>query len=144
MAIPGRISLITLGVRDLASATRFYQAVGFALSPASVAGEVSFFHTAGSILALWGSAALAADVGLAEPPADRFRGVAMAINVETPAAVDAALADAEAAGGLVVKPAVAAEWGGYSGYFADPEGHVWEVAHNPHWPLDERGLPQLP
>jgi predicted lactoylglutathione lyase len=68
----------------------------------------------------------------------------VAINVGSRAEVDAALADAVAAGGTVPKAAAATEWGGYSGYFADPDGHLWEVAHNPFWPLDERGLPQLP
>jgi uncharacterized glyoxalase superfamily protein PhnB len=68
----------------------------------------------------------------------------VAINLGSRAEVDAALADAVAAGGTVAKPATATEWGGYSGYFADPDGHLWEVAHNPFWPLDERGLPQLP
>jgi catechol 2,3-dioxygenase-like lactoylglutathione lyase family enzyme len=144
MALPARISLVTLGVADVAAATRFYEAIGFERSSASVDGAVSFFATAGGVLAVWGTADLAADAGLAPPPADRFRGVALAINLESRSAVDAAFADVEAAGGLVCKAPVASEWGGYSGYFADPDGNVWEIAHNPHWPLDERGLPQLP
>jgi catechol 2,3-dioxygenase-like lactoylglutathione lyase family enzyme len=144
MAVPARISLVTLGVADVAAATRFYEAIGFERSSASVEGEVSFFRTAGGLLGLWGAADLAADAGLGPPPADRFRGVALAINLESREAVDAAFADVDAAGGLMVKGPVATDWGGYSGYFADPDGNVWEIAHNPHWPLDERGLPQLP
>ena|SRR5438105_4149254 len=145
MGIRGRISLVTVGVRDLATTTRFYESLGFELSSASVTGEVSFFRTAGAILALWGAADLAADAGLTAPPSlDRFRGTAYAINVESPAEVDTAIDAAERAGGLAVKRGTATDWGGYSGYFADPEGNLWEVAHNPFWPMDERGLPQLP
>jgi catechol 2,3-dioxygenase-like lactoylglutathione lyase family enzyme len=144
MALPSRISLVTLGVADVVAATRFYEAIGFERSSASVEGEVSFFRTAGCLLAVWGAADLAADAGLALPPPDQFRGVALAINLESSAAVDTAFADVEAAGGLVCKAPVATDWGGYSGYFADPDGNVWEIAHNPHWPLDERGMPQLP
>jgi predicted lactoylglutathione lyase len=147
MAVPGRISLVTIGVRDLDAVTRFYEAMGFELSEASVRGEVSFFRTGGAVLALWGAAALAADAGMAgvaEPKVENFRGVAYAINVASREEVDEALASAEAAGGVVTRPAEATDWGGYNGYFADPEGNAWEVAHNPHWPLDERGLPLLP
>ena len=144
MVFPARISLVTLGVRDLDALTTFYQAIGLELSGASVAGEVSFFRTGGAILALWGVADLAADAGLPAPSLQNFRGVAYAINVESREEVDAALATVEAAGGLVTKAAVATDWGGYNGYFADPEGNVWEVAHNPFWPLDEKGLPILP
>jgi predicted lactoylglutathione lyase len=153
MAVPGRISLVTIGVRDLAAMTRYYEAIGFELSDASVAGEVSFFRTGGAILALWGVAELAADAGLdaglavphvGETGAGDFRAVAYAINVAAREEVDDALASAEAAGGVITRPGEATDWGGYNGYFADPEGNVWEVAHNPHWPLDERGLPLLP
>lgn len=136
--------MVTLGVRDLDALTGFYEAIGFELSSASVAGEVSFFRTGGAILALWGVADLAADAGLPVPPLENFRGVAYAINVESPAEVDEALVSAEQAGGVVTKAAVATDWGGYNGYFADPEGNVWEIAHNPFWPLDDRGLPTLP
>ena len=144
MAVHPAISLVTLGVRDLDATTRFYRSLGFELSSASVEDEVSFFRTQGAILALWDIADLAADAGLSEPSLDGFRGAAYAINVDSPGAVDDAIATAEAAGGLAVKGGTATDWGGYSGYFADPEGNLWEVAHNPFWPLDERGLPQLP
>jgi predicted lactoylglutathione lyase len=138
------VSLVTLGVRDVAAATRFYENLGLERSPASVEGEVSFFRTGGAILAVWSAAELAADARLTDGAPSGFRGVALAMNLGSPAAVDAALERARHAGAAVPKPAVATDWGGYSGYFADPDGHLWEVAHNPGWPLDERGLPQLP
>jgi predicted lactoylglutathione lyase len=143
MPIPARVSLITLGVRDVRASTAFYTALGFEPSSASVDGEVTFFRTAGAILTVWGRDELAADAN--QPAAaDGFGGTAVAINLDSRAEVAAAIAAAVAAGGTVPKPATATEWGGYSGYFADPDGHLWEVAHNPFWPLDERGLPQLP
>jgi catechol 2,3-dioxygenase-like lactoylglutathione lyase family enzyme len=142
---PARISLVTLGVADLVVATAFYRALGWSqVLPATE--DVSFFRTAGALLSLYGLADLAADAGIeAQPvPAGLKAGRSIAINLESPAEVDAALAAAEAAGGLVVKPGQKVFWGGYSGYFADPEGNLWEVAHNPFWPLDERGLPVIP
>lgn len=145
MPVPAAVSLVTLGVRDVAAATAFYDALGFPLSPASVPGEVSFFRTAGAILALWGRAELRADAHApSAPETSAFRDTALAINVESREAVDDALATAETAGGRIGKPAAATEWGGYSGYFVDPDGHYWEVAHNPFWPLGADGLPQLP
>ena len=77
-------------------------------------------------------------------PPGAFRGVTLAVNVESPQVVDAALATAECAGARIAKAPGATEWGGYHGYFADPDGHLWEVAHNPFWPLDDSGVPQLP
>jgi uncharacterized protein len=144
MPIPAAISLVTLGVRDVAAATRFYELLGFPLSSASVPGEVSFFHTAGGLLALYGADALAADAQVSEAPIGGFRGVSLAINLSSRAAVDEALEVASAAGAPVLKTAQETDWGGYHAYFADLDGHAWEVAHNPFWPLDERGLPQLP
>jgi len=144
MTVPARISLVTLGVADVARATAFYQALGWPLSPSSAEGEVSFFRTAGGLLGLFGAADLAADASAQAPPATGFRGVTLAINVADPQEVDAALAAAVAAGGTLQQPARTTEWGGYSGYFADPDGHAWEVAHNPFWPLGPDGLPILP
>ena len=144
MTVPAVISLVTLGVRDVAASTRFYQSLGFVLSPGSVEGDVSFFRTSGALLGLYGQDDLAADANAEQRRTDGFRGVTVSINVDSPAAVDAALAAAQAAGATVPKPGQAAEWGGYSGYFADPDGHLWEVAHNPFWPLGADGLPQLP
>jgi predicted lactoylglutathione lyase len=145
MTVPAVVSLVTLGVRDVPASTAFYEQLGFPRSSASVAGEVSFFRTAGSILAVWGIDDLVRDAGVervAEP--GTFRGTAFAINVDSDAAVDAALAAAEQAGGRTVKPGAETEWGGYQGYFADLDDHYWEVAHNPFWPIGPDGRPQLP
>jgi catechol 2,3-dioxygenase-like lactoylglutathione lyase family enzyme len=144
-SVPAVVSLVTLGVRDLAGTTRFYREIGFELSSSSVEGEVSFFRTAGGLLGLYGADDLRRDA-MAEtaPEPGTFRGVTLAVNVESPAVVDSSLEAAERAGARIVKPAQATEWGGYHGYFADPEGHLWEVAHNPFWPLGPDGVPQLP
>lgn len=145
MSVPARVSLVTLGVVDVDRSTAFYQALGWPLSSSSVPGEVSFFRTAGGLLALFSAEELARDANLPDaPPVAGFRGVALAINLESPAEVDAAIAAAAAAGGTVLKPAVEVSWGGYSGYFADPDGHAWEVAHNPGWPIGADGRPTLP
>jgi predicted lactoylglutathione lyase len=134
-----------LGVTDLARATAFYTELGWPVSSASVPDEVSFFRTAGGIVALWSVGKLADDANL--PPAALaagFRGIAMAINVESQAEVDTSLDTALAAGGTILRPGTATSWGGYNGYFADPDGWPWEVAHNPGWPLGADGLPTLP
>ncbi|WP_448003659.1 VOC family protein [Agromyces bauzanensis] len=147
MAIPQRFTLVTLGVADVDNATAFYRRVGWRQSTHSADG-ITFFSTPGPIIALWTSPELAVDAGLAREsdaprPAPGFRAVALAVNFDTRAEVDAALADWRAAGGEVTKAAVETEWGGYSGYGADPDGNLWEFAHNPFWPLDERGMPHL-
>lgn len=142
--VPARISLVTLGVADVGRATEFYRALGWPLSAASVPGVVSFFDTAGGRLAVWGVGDLAADAGLPATEQHGFRGTSLAINLGSRAEVDTAFAAAEAAGATILKPAQATEWGGYSGYFADPDGHLWEIAHNPGWPLGDDGLPHLP
>lgn len=142
-SVPAAISLVTLGVADVPVSTAFYQRLGFPLSSASVPGEVSFFRTAGGLLGLYGANALAADAQLAPSP-EGFSGVSLAINVASPEAVDEALQVASTAGARILKDAQATDWGGYHGYFADPDGHAWEVAHNPGWPLDDAGLPVLP
>lgn len=145
MSIPAVLSLVTLGVRDVPASTRFYEELGFPLSSASVPGEVSFFRTAGGLLALWGADDLAADAHLpAAAPSGGFRGVSLAVNVASRDDVDTAIRTAQAAGARVLKPAEATDWGGYQAYFADPDGHAWEVAHNPFWPLGADGVPQLP
>jgi uncharacterized protein len=144
MTAPARISLVTLGVADVGRATEFYLALGWPLSPASVPGEVSFFRTAGGLLALYAASDLASDAGLPMAPPGSFRGVSTSINCTDEAEVDAALAAAEAAGGQVTRPGSRADWGGYIGYFTDPDGHLWEVAHNPGWPIGEDGRPALP
>jgi uncharacterized protein len=144
MTVPARVNLITLGVSDLERATRFYEALGWRLSGTSVAGEVSFFDLTNCVLALWGRESLAEDAHVPPGAPVTFRGVATAINVGSEAEVDAVIGAAADAGGSIAKAAVKADWGGYSGYFADPEGHLWEVAHNPYWPLDDNGLVHLP
>ncbi|MCW2611464.1 MAG: uncharacterized protein QOC93_2941 [Actinomycetota bacterium] len=143
MAVPSRVSLVTLGVTDLPRSTAFYSALGWSLSPASSA-EVSFFHTGGGLLALFGEEDLVIESGTLAAVGPGFRGVTLAINVETPEAVDLAVAEAESAGATVLKRPAGASWGGHIGYFADPDGHVWEVAHNPGFPLGPDGLPRLP
>ncbi|NYI08326.1 VOC family protein [Allostreptomyces psammosilenae] len=146
--VPARISLVTLGVADLRRATDFYRALGWRPSSASVEGEVTFFHTAGGILALYGRDALAADSGREatgpHPGPAPFPGIVLALNLGSRAEVDDAVAAFVAAGGTVLRPATAADWGGYLAYVADLDGHTWELAHNPAWPLDEAGLPRLP
>lgn len=140
--LPARVSLVTLGTRDLAASVRFYEALGWKRSSASNE-QVAFFHTGGALLGVFGRDALAEDAGVRNEGAG-FRGVALAVNVAERVDVDAALAAVEEAGARIVKPARDAFWGGRSGYFADPDGHLWEVAWNPGFPLGADGLPQLP
>jgi hypothetical protein len=124
-----RISMITLGVRDLEVAVRFYEeGLGFPRmeSPPSVA----FFTLNGSWLGLYGREALAEDAQVS-PDGSGFNSFALAHNVESEQEVDALLAQAVAAGATLVKPGQKVFWGGYSGYFKDPDGHLWEIAHNP-------------
>jgi uncharacterized protein len=137
---------VTLGVRDVPRSTEFYLALGFPLSKASVPGDVSFFNTAGGLLAVWGDKDLANDAGASTQPAGDpgYRGFALAMNLDSRDDVDAFIAVAVAAGARVTRPAQATDWGGYNGYFADPDGHLWEVAHNPFWPIGEDGRPILP
>jgi catechol 2,3-dioxygenase-like lactoylglutathione lyase family enzyme len=138
-----RVSLITLGVADLARAVTFYRdGLGWPMSGASVAGEVAFFQAGGAAIALWGRVALAADAGVPEDGSG-FAGLALAHNVATEAEVDAVLAEAARAGATIVKPAQAGIFG-RQGYFADPDGHLWEVAWNPSFPLGEEGRITLP
>ncbi|MEV0645737.1 VOC family protein [Phytomonospora sp. NPDC050363] len=145
MSVPARISLATLGVADLDRATAFYQALGWPLSSASVPGEVSFFNTEGGLLALWGAYALAGDAAVDNPGGPPgFRGLALAVNVGSEKEVDEAFATVGEAGGTITKPPEHTEWGGYSGYFADPDGHLWEIAYNPGWPIGDDGRPRLP
>lgn len=137
-----RVSLVTLGVSDIGRARCFYEALGFKASGASQQ-EVVFFEAGGVILALFGRSALADDASVADSVAG-FSGISLAHNCRSEAEVDVVLAEAVAAGGRLLKPAHKVFWGGYSGYFADPDGHLWEVAFNPHWPLDDSGKPRLP
>ena|SRR5580693_4184048 len=130
MALPARISIATLGVSDLARSTRFYLALGWELAAGSSA-EISFFRTAGGVLALYPFDLLAKDAMQPALRAGGFGGVTLAINVERPEDVQPGLDAAKAAGATILKPAMKAEWGGVSGYFADPDGYPWEVAWAP-------------
>lgn len=137
-----RLSLVTLGVADLARSRAFYEGLGWKRSARQAEG-VAFFQMGGAVLSLFGREDLAEDAGL---PAEGsgFGGVALAYNARSREEVDAVLAEAVAAGARLLKPAQEAFWGGYSGYFADPDAHLWEVAWNPGFPLDENGFLQLP
>ena len=137
-----RISLITLGVTNMDRARRFYEALGFVASGASQP-TVTFFRAGAVALGLFGRSDLAADAHVAERPTG-FAAVALAWNVASEAEVDAALARAAACGATILKPAEKVFWGGHSGYFADLDGHLWEVAHNPFMPLDAEGRLDLP
>ena len=137
------ISLITLGVRDLECSRRFYRdGLGW---PVSTTGteDVAFFHTGGVVLALYKRELLAGDAGLS-PEGSGFARFALAHNVATRELVDAALDTAVDAGATLLKPGTEAEWGGYTGYFADPDGFLWEVAWNPGFPLQKDGSIKLP
>ena len=144
MSVPARTSLVTLGVADVEVAAAFYERLGWTRSAASVPGVVAFFPTNGVVVGLWGAAELAEEVGQPGAPTPAHRAVAIAMNVEDDAEVNRILAEAVEAGATLVRPATRADWGGYSGYFADPDGNAWEVAVNPGWPLDADGRPQLP
>ncbi|MGQ4878961.1 VOC family protein [Billgrantia sp. LNSP4103-1] len=124
-----RISMITLGVRDLAASIRFYEE-GLGLPRMESPPEVAFFTLNGTWLGLYGREALAEDAGVS-PEGSGFTGVALAHNLASEAEVDELLEQAVAAGAKLVKPGQKVFWGGYSGYFADPDGYLWEVAHNP-------------
>jgi catechol 2,3-dioxygenase-like lactoylglutathione lyase family enzyme len=137
-----KLTLVTLGVADMARARAFYEALGFVASPASQA-SVTFFEAGGVVLGLFGRTDLAHDAQVPDS-APGFAGIALAHNCRSTAEVDATLAEAVAAGARLVKPAQTAFWGGYSGYFSDPDGHLWEVAHNPFWPLTDTGAVRLP
>jgi uncharacterized protein len=135
-----RLTCLTLGVRDIARARAFYEALGW--SGESPDGEVVFFQAGGMVLALWDRRLLAADSAVED--SGGWGGVTLAYNVGSPAAVDAVLAEAAAAGARIVRPGVTTFWGGYAGVFVDPDGHPWEVAHNPGWHLAADGSVQLP
>lgn len=137
-----RLSFVTLGVSDVVRARAFYEALGFKASAASE-GAVTFFDAGGVVLALFGREALAVDAGV-PATGSGFSGVALAHNARCEAEVDAVLAEAVAAGARLVKSGQKAFWGGYTGYFADPDGHLWEVAFNPFFPLDAAGRVMLP
>lgn len=136
-----RISLVTLGVADLGRSRAFYERLGLRAAAASQ-DTVAFFQLQGVVLGLYPRHLLAEDAGVPEGSTE-FSGVTLAQNVGSPEAVDELLAFAVSCGGTLVKPGQKVFWGGYSGYFADPDGHLWEVAHNPYFPMDEDGALRL-
>jgi catechol 2,3-dioxygenase-like lactoylglutathione lyase family enzyme len=138
-----RITLITLGVADLARSLAFYRdGLGWEPASASVEDEVAFFQLNGMVLALWGRGELARDAQVLD--GGGWGGIALAQNQVSREAVDDAVARAVAAGATVLKAPEPTDWGGYSGYVADPDGHAWEIAHNPFWPLSADGSLTLP
>ncbi|MFO1147719.1 MAG: VOC family protein [Alsobacter sp.] len=142
MPIKSLISLITLGVADVEASTQFYERLGWTRSSESMP-SISFIALDGVVLALFGHADLAADAGVpAKGPG--FRGVTLALNQPDRAMVDRVMAEALLAGARLVKQPQDLASGGYGGYFADPDGHLWEVAWNPFWPLDGTGRIALP
>ncbi|MFI5908020.1 VOC family protein [Dactylosporangium sp. NPDC051541] len=138
-----RITLVTLGVTDLARSTAFYERLGWR---GQESDATVFFQAGGSAFVLWGRDKLAADSGVADPAAGSgaFAGFTLAHNVRTPAEVDTILAAAAEAGATVTRPAAETFYGGYAGCFADPDGYLWEIAHNPGFQLNEDGSLTLP
>jgi predicted lactoylglutathione lyase len=131
-----RVSLITLGVSDLGRARAFYEAVGWSTG-AGPEDDVVFFQAGDMVMALWDRARLAEDSGVED--AGGWGGVTLALNFGSPEEVDKVLEEARAAGAAIPREAAETVWGGYSGVFVDPDGHPWEVAHNPHWTVTEDG-----
>lgn len=136
-----RVSLVTLGVHDLGRARRFYEALGWTTG-AAPADDVAFFQAGGMVVALWGREELAADSGVED--AGGWGGVTLAHNVRSPADVDAVVEEARATGAAITREPAETFWGGYSGAFTDPDGHAWEIAHNPSWTLADDGSVRLP
>jgi uncharacterized protein len=136
-----RLSLVTLGVSDLSRARAFYEALGWRSNSPAELGVV-FFQLGGMVLSLWSRESLAEDCAL--PNGSGFGGVALAYNVRSEAEVDEAIAEAQAAGASITRSPAPTFWGGYSGVFVDPDGHPWEVAHNPRWDVAADGSVTLP
>jgi len=134
-----RLSLVTLGVSDVERARAFYEGLGW--QGTSQDGEVVFFQAGGMIVALWSRQLLAEDSAVTD--SGGWGGVTLAYNARSPEEVDAVLATAEAAGARIGRPGAETFWGGYSGVFLDPDGHPWEVAHNPGWRIAEDGSVHL-
>ena len=138
-----RVSLITLGVKDVSRAQRFYEALGWRLDGGvdDETDHVAFFQAGCLIFALWDRGKLADDSGVEDPGG--WGGVTLAYNVRSPAEVDAVLTEAGNAGATIPRSGAATFWGGYSGVFVDPDGHPWEVAHNPGWTVHDDGRTTL-
>jgi uncharacterized protein len=137
-----RINIVTLGVTDVAASRAFYEALGLTASSASK-DEIVFFQVGAVVLALFGKDSLSEDAQLPHGPGPAG-AVALACNLESESAVDALLGKAQKIGATILKPPEKVFWGGYSGYFADPDGHPWEVAYNPHFTIDANGAVKVP
>jgi hypothetical protein len=137
-----RISLITLGVSDLERSIAFYERLGWQRAIRDAPG-VAFFQTGGMALALWPREEMVKDAGIADDGRG-FAGICLAYNTHSRKEVDTVLEEAVAAGATLVKPGTDVFWGGYVGYFRDPDGYLWEAAWNPGFPLDEDGALRLP
>jgi uncharacterized protein len=140
-----RVSLITLGVADLARSRAFYEKLGWKTG-AEPGDGVVFFQAGGMIVALWDRRMLAEDSGVEDSGVEDgggWGGVTLAYNARSSEQVDAVLAEAAAAGARIARGGAETFWGGYSGVFIDPDGHPWEVAHNPHWTLHDDGSVSL-
>jgi uncharacterized protein len=135
-----RLSLITLGVRDLARARAFYEGLGWTTG-AAPEDDVVFFQAGGMIVALWDRGKLATDSGVTD--GGGWGGITLAYNTRSPEDVDAVIEEARAAGAAIPREPGETFWGGYSGMFVDPDGHPWEVAHNPRWTVDDDGSVSL-
>ena len=135
-AMDQRLSLVTLGVRDLKNARAFYEALGWTTG-AKPEDDVVFFQAGAIIFALWDRALLAEDSAVQD--GGGWGGVTLAYNVRSPQEVDAVIDEARRAGATIGREPAETFWGGYTGIFIDPEGHPWEVAHNPHWGVREDG-----
>jgi catechol 2,3-dioxygenase-like lactoylglutathione lyase family enzyme len=136
-----RVSLVTLGVSDLAQSRRFYEALGWT-TRAAPGDDVVFFQTGCLVVALWSREELARDSAVED--SGGWGGITLAHNVRSPEEVDGVVDEARAAGATVTREPGPTFWGGYAGVFADPDGHPWEVAHNPRWHLAEDGSARLP
>ena len=135
-----RLSLVTLGVSDLARAKRFYEALGW-VTNTDPELDVVFFQAGGMVLALWSRESLAEDSGVED--SGGWGGITLAYNTRSPEEVDRVLEEAETAGATIPRRGAETFWGGYSGVFVDPDGHPWEVAHNPSWTVHEDGRTTL-
>ena len=135
-----RVSLVTLGVRDLAASRDFYRNLGWTESPQSM-DDVAFFQVGGMVFGLWSRASLAEDSEVED--SGGWGGVTLAYNTRTREEVDVVIDEARAAGATLGREPAETFWGGYSGVFIDPDGHPWEVAYNPGWPIDEDGSVRL-
>ena len=131
-----RLSLVTIGVSDLARSRAFYEALGWT-TRAAPDDDVVFFQSGGMVFALWGRSQLAEDSGVTE--GQGWGGITLAHNVRSASEVDSAMSEAAGAGATITRRAGDTFWGGYSGVFLDPDGYPWEVAYNPHWQIGEDG-----